>query len=571
MKRYPVSLVLVFLVLLGVTSGCAKQGYPTGGPKDEEPPRVLNAKPANESRHFDRDRFFIQFDEFVVLKNVSENVLVSPPMKEKPEITTKGRGVLVKLNDTLQSNTTYLFQFKDAIADFTEGNVLPSFEYVFSTGDGMDTMMLAGQAIDARSGNPRKEMVTVMAYREELFTTDTAATTEQPSFVTRCDKNGNFAFHYIPEGRYRLVAFEDRNRDLRVDVAEAVAWDTVAVASTDSIDSTQTLLYRLSAPVIRKQRITKSEFVGRGHIRVATQCPMIHPAVEGEPVEWRLNARRDTMSIWCLNAQCDSARIIISDEDLQDTLSMKFTEKKMGRRVSKGKKVQDKTPLVKALCAGKAAFYDDLRLAFTVPIVTMADSARAEIMALKDSTVRYYPIILDSGGITGRIDAILRSDEQYNVTLRDSLFTDLRGNSNDSLVFSLTPKDYGTLSVTVNNLTASPLVIEVLDKRDTVMQSQSLMASGRLRFIHLPAGEYRLRAIVDADSNGRWTAGDYRLQRQPEICIVFDKTLNLREKWEIEELWRVEKEKRKNESTEKKVIPQRKDLDPNVIKPRIGR
>jgi 5-hydroxyisourate hydrolase-like protein (transthyretin family) len=163
-------------------------------------------------------------------------------MKQKPEYSTKGKGVLVKLNDTLLPNTTYLFQFKEAIADFTEGNLLPSFEYVFSTGADLDTMSLSGHVLDARSGKPWKETVTVMAYQveseewraengERRTESDTVACSEQPDFVTRCDKEGNFAFHYIPEGRYRLVALEDKNRNLRVDATDPVAWDTTLVAS----------------------------------------------------------------------------------------------------------------------------------------------------------------------------------------------------------------------------------------------------------------------------------------------------------------------------------------------------
>ena len=192
---------LVVLVLLVFAAGCARQGYPSGGPKDTDAPKALDAKPLNESRNFAERQFYIQFDEYVTLKNAEQNVIISPPMDPKPEFTTKGRGVLVKIKDTLQPGTTYLFQFKEAIADFTEGNLLPSFEYVFSTGDAMDTMMVAGRVLNARDGKPWSETVTVLAYNGD----DTVV-----SRVTRADKNGRFAFHYIPAGSYRIVALEDR-------------------------------------------------------------------------------------------------------------------------------------------------------------------------------------------------------------------------------------------------------------------------------------------------------------------------------------------------------------------------
>ena len=533
--------VLFLLSLLSLISACAKQGYPSGGPRDTEPPKSVGCKPENAMRHFDRHQFFVEFDEYVVLKDADNNVLVSPPLKHKAEYSTKGHGIMVKIKDTLQENTTYLFQFKEAIADFNEGNVLPSFEYVFSTGSSMDTMMLAGRVLDARTGKPWKETLAVLAYREERCTTDTVAASEQPDFVTRCDKEGWFAFHYIPDGRYRLVAVEDKDRNLRVGNSEAVAFDNAVFAATDSIDSTAMAALRVSAPDRSQQRVLKSEFADPGRITIVTLLPMQAPQIGGEEVQWRLNQRRDTMTVWCLNEQCDSTVLLLADPAtaLNDTLKLRFKP----RRRIRGMPPPEKKPLMSALCRNNSAYYDDLRLAFLNPIAQMRQGAMAEVMSMKDSVVHSYPLLLDSSGLMARVDAQLTSDEQYRMFLRDSLFTDLYGHYSDSLGFTLTPKDYGILTMHIDNATGNPLVVEVLDSKDTVVQRQTLTgAGGTLRFIHLPAAEYRLRAVVDADADGKWTAGDYRRQRQPEKCIPFDKTLKLREKWEMEERWRVENE-----------------------------
>lgn len=532
--------LLLLLGLFSVVAGCAKQGYPSGGPRDKEPPKSVGCKPENAMRHFDRNQFFIEFDEYVVLKDADNNVLVSPPLKQKAEYSTKGHGILVKIKDTLKENTTYLFQFKEAIADFNEGNVLPSFEYVFSTGDGMDTMMLAGRVLNARNDNPWKETLTVMAYREEHCSSDTVAAAEKPDFVTRCDKEGWFAFHYIPAGRYRLVAVEDKDRNLRVGNAEAVAFDNTVFAATDSIDSTAMVTLRVSAPDVRQQRVLKSSFVDPGRITIVSLMPMQAPQLSGEKVQWRLNQRRDTMTVWCLNERCDSTVLVLSDSGtvLNDTLKLRYKPKKR----MLGAPPLEKKPLMSALCKNNNAYYDDLRLAFLNPITTMRTGAVAEVMSMKDSTVRSYPLVLDSSGLTATVEAQLTSGEQYRMSLRDSLFTDIYGHYSDSLVFTLTPKDYGILTMHIDNATGSPLVVEVLDSRDTVVQQQLLKGSGTLRFIHLPAAEYRLRAVVDVNADGEWTTGNYRLQRQPEKCILFDKTLKLREKWEMEEKWIIKPE-----------------------------
>ena len=373
-------------------------------------------------------------------------------------------------------------------------------------------------------------MLTVLAYRDD----DT-----MPSLVTRSDKHGNFAFHYIPAGSYTIVALDDKNRDMRIDSTEAVAWDTLRYTATDSVDSTQMAQLRLSAPDRRKQRLLKAEFTARGRIVVSTLLPMQHPRIEGEEVEWRLGTKGDTLNIWCLNELCDSTVIILTDESLSDTLRLRYRAPARRSRAQSAAATQE--PLMKALCTGTAAYYDDLRLAFIAPVHRLADTPSAEVMYLKDSTVSHYPIVLDSSGLQARIVASLHSGEQYRVRLADSLFVDLYGHPTDSLLFSLTPKDYGILTLHVDNQTGHRLIIEVLDSKDTVVARRLTLDAQHptFSFSHLPAAEYRLRAVIDRNADGLWTPGDYLLRRQPEESLMYGKVLQLREKWELEERWTV--------------------------------
>ena len=162
LKKQHILLSVILVVLSVFLSACAKQGMPSGGPKDVTPPKMRNAQPDNGTLNFNSNGFYVEFDEYVVLKDADNNILVSPPLKNKPDYRTKGHGIQVRLHDTLQPNTTYLFQFKNAVADFNEGNLLPSFEYVFSTGSSIDSMTLRGRVLDAHSLEARKETVTVI-------------------------------------------------------------------------------------------------------------------------------------------------------------------------------------------------------------------------------------------------------------------------------------------------------------------------------------------------------------------------------------------------------------------------
>ena len=166
MKRITLNINLLFAIILlsAIAVGCAKQGFPSGGPKDTQPPVAGEAMPPSGTTNFTAQSFYIPFDEYVVVKDAENNILVSPPMKRKPEYTPKGHGLMVKIKDTLRENTTYLFQFKGAIADLNEGNALESYEYAFSTGAILDSMTLSGTVLDALTLKAREEPVTVMLY-----------------------------------------------------------------------------------------------------------------------------------------------------------------------------------------------------------------------------------------------------------------------------------------------------------------------------------------------------------------------------------------------------------------------
>src|SRR3712207_7989813 len=64
------------------------------------------------------------FPYTTLFRSASENVIVSPPQIEMPEIKASGKTIEVKLIDSLKANTTYTIDFSDAISDNNEGNPL---------------------------------------------------------------------------------------------------------------------------------------------------------------------------------------------------------------------------------------------------------------------------------------------------------------------------------------------------------------------------------------------------------------------------------------------------------------
>ena len=146
------NIFLALMVLL--LTQCANVVTPTGGPKDIKPPEVVQATPENHSVNFIGNKIEITFDEYITLENANQNVLISPPLNEKPSIKLSNKTVVIKFKESLLPNTTYTIHFGSGIKDLHEGNVFNNYIYSFSTGKYIDTLQISGKILDAENKKP---------------------------------------------------------------------------------------------------------------------------------------------------------------------------------------------------------------------------------------------------------------------------------------------------------------------------------------------------------------------------------------------------------------------------------
>ncbi|MHB1922113.1 MAG: Ig-like domain-containing domain [Chitinophagaceae bacterium] len=198
------SLVGVLGLMSLVFSRCANIVAPTGGPKDTIPPVLIQVSPPDSSLHFNSNKIVFTFDEYVQLSHVNEQLIVSPTLKRQSEIKSKLRTVTVLIKDTLQPNTTYTFNFGDAIEDLDEGNPLYNFSYVVSTGSYLDSLNLSGKVTYAQTGKSDSNIL-VMLYKK---LDDSVVSKEKPLYYTRTDSKGNYVFHHLPSGTFKLFALQ---------------------------------------------------------------------------------------------------------------------------------------------------------------------------------------------------------------------------------------------------------------------------------------------------------------------------------------------------------------------------
>ncbi|MFL5787955.1 MAG: Ig-like domain-containing protein [Flavisolibacter sp.] len=198
-------LAILLLFKIFILSGCAVIIPPSGGPRDTLPPVLVSANPHDSTLNFHGNRIVFTFDEYIDLADVQNNLLFQPTPEKNPVITSKLRTLTIRLRDTLIPNTTYTFNFGNAIRDVNEANVLKNFTYVFSTGPKMDTGQYSGKVVIAENGAIDTTII-VGLYRDM---TDSAVIKKKPNYVTRVDRNGNFRFRNMPPDSFAIYALGD--------------------------------------------------------------------------------------------------------------------------------------------------------------------------------------------------------------------------------------------------------------------------------------------------------------------------------------------------------------------------
>jgi hypothetical protein len=217
--------------LVALLIACAKISTPSGGPKDKTPPVMVKSTPLKATKNFKGDKIEMTFDEYVVLDNIADKFMVSPPMKKKPRVFIRAKNVVVEFEEKLKDSTTYTFYFQDAIKDLNEGNVLPNFQFVFSTGPVIDSLSVTGNIYNA-SNLEVPEKTEVLMHREMA---DSAVTKHLPQYIARADQSGYFRIDNISPGKYRLFGLKetDNSKNYNLPDEEFAFMDSTITISAD--------------------------------------------------------------------------------------------------------------------------------------------------------------------------------------------------------------------------------------------------------------------------------------------------------------------------------------------------
>lgn len=207
MRRTGLFFLIVIVVLSSqlLTVGCANIIPPLGGPRDSLPPVLVSSTPKDSTLNFKGNRITLTFDEYIDLQNVQENLLFNPQFESVPVIEARLKTLTLRIRDTLEPNTTYSFNFGNAVQDVNEHNPYKNFTYTFSTGPYFDSLQLSGRVILAENGKIDSTLTIVL----HSDMADSAVVNKRPRYATRVDSTGRFVFKNLPAKTYAIYAIGD--------------------------------------------------------------------------------------------------------------------------------------------------------------------------------------------------------------------------------------------------------------------------------------------------------------------------------------------------------------------------
>lgn len=541
-------ITIAIFAMLAVIFGtrCASIGSIQGGPKDSLPPVIVKMTPLPYSTNFNGKKVSIEFNEYVQLKEQQKNFFMSPAAQEKPLLTVKGRAIEVQFQSPLDSATTYRLDFGSSIRDNNEGNALTGYSFVFSTGDYIDSLMMAGQVINAFE---RDSVVDAFLFyfdaKADSMKLDSTMFLARAEALFRSDSSGYFFADILKEKPYRIYAIRDENGNQQyesgtdyIGFLDSIYNPTELEGFTLNFDSL-TRKMQLDRPQVKlelfMEKPVKRQLLGSQERPMAQKIMMTFSAaqaridsleLQGVPREWLIEDRNkagDTLIYW-INPGTEENLKALSDTIVgsmiyyrTDSLwqleprreKLRFTYKrpappKVDKRDTTEKK--EVNPFKFTVEASSTLNPESgINFLFDYPLLTM-DSAKIELMLIdkKVETLR-DPVKVrmeqDSTNIRRwKMKAPWIEGRKYDLLIPSGVFTNIAMQKNDSLQSEFTVDQVNKHGTFVFETAAEPgdstvYIFELYKPEPAKRSSSSSSASGSKGQSQGPPIVYRVKDV----------------------------------------------------------------------------
>jgi len=521
MTKQVLQILLVFSLIL-IFERCAQIVPLNGGKRDTTPPKLVKAFPENNSVDFKFASIILLFDEFVQVKNLSTQLIVSPRLKTTPEISADGKKITIGLKtEELLPNTTYRFSFGKAIVDMHESNPVENFEFAFSTGSFIDSLKINGDVTEAFNNKASANILVGLYYGER--TGDSLPYKTEPDYYTRSNDRGEFIFKNLPYKTFRVFGFSDNNKNSLYDgETEKIAFlqSDLELISDTSIhlklfqeEASKSFIKKTQTPYFGFTQIFLNK---KAQVRLRT----LNPEDEANVYETNVDRVKDTISFYYKNIN-DTLGLVLYNLSAGKTDTLKIAVPKNKPAKKKFKNYSLNTN------GNKLALYDKLKLTFLNWMDTsQSDLSKIKFSSKEDSLVGTLPLKGHWQSITSfELDLQLKEGVNYTLKIDTNAFFDLNQLANDSNAFNFTTQskaEFGKLTLKLVLNQKQDYIVQLINEQEQVVRqkfvSLSLSSSNAtaLDFTDIPPAVYFAKIILMIIKTRNGTAGMFFSNNNPK-------------------------------------------------------
>ena len=495
-----------------------------GGPIDEDAPKLLESSPKNETLNTKPEKLILTFDEYVKLENPSKGIVITPRIDKDAVIFTSNKNIItVDLNQGLEENTTYVFDFQKAVVDISEENPAENLKLVFSTGNSIDSLSIEGKVNYLFPDNRMDYKNVLVGIYPVGDTTDIF--TGPPYYLSQVDSTGSFRISNIKDGAYMAYAWNDENGSIKAEF-KSEAYDFLL----DTLYLNRNYInlnFNLSKGDFTPIRLLRTGNFGSNFDLILNKNPVsVQLKNESEQVDFQYTTSDKRIRIYPKSSIPDSTQFRIQLTDsvgfkVDTTLWAKFPPserkpEKLTVSANSGKnffrqmemELSFNKPISKIFTDSLYVQYDSagiipisstmfyfqdssrrdlLKIALTIP-----DSISKEIFTLKaaDSTFMDWENQFNEGTLSAN----------YKKVKRESLADEISGN--------------------ITGLKA-PLIVQLLDSKENIARELFLNNGTTYSFKLIEPGNYKIRIIEDSNGNKRWDPANYPERRKAEAVYYY--------------------------------------------------
>jgi uncharacterized protein (DUF2141 family) len=510
---------------------------PTGGPKDEDPPKLLSSVPKQGQTNYNGTQMMLEFDEFLKLKNPKDEIIITPDVKNI-KYSTKKNLMLIDIDEKLQENTTYSLAFRESIQDLNEGNPAEDLHLAFSTGNIIDSLEISGNVTQLLKGLP-SEKYTVAIYESDTFN----IFKHRSLYFTRTNKKGEFKIQNLKPGAYFIYTFEDKNKNLVLDSkTEKFGFKPDYISLHANIDSLQ-----LNTIALDSRSITIAGIRALGHFtkvrlnKNLTNYSITSLDSSDSKIRHSFSASQAEIDIYPNKPLGDSTQIkFLAYDSLNQFLDSTFYIKQTD---AKSLKEKITLSLVTAQVVEETQkFYAEINSS-TLIKQTFPDSLFIQIDSTRSIPFAANEIKYDTIFRSIRIEKTFQKKDsikwkQAKLVMGQSSFISIHGDSSKRIlnpIALISADETATLIIESLNTNESA-IIEVLDDRYQLLATSR--HSKHVTIKNLKPVTIMLRAIIDENKNGKWDPGNPHKKTPPERIIFYSNELGkqqipLRANWEV--------------------------------------